>query len=133
MAIRFNVKKIEHGKGLPRQAPTEKKKMRTTLLILFATLSMNVAFAQKSIETVEIQTSAVCDMCKETIEKQLAFTKGVTAAELDVKTSLSRTEPLLKTFGYRLMKLVMMPMIVKPREKPIKTCIIAVKKMRIRR
>jgi mercuric ion binding protein len=88
MAIRFNVKKIEHGKGLPRQAPTEKKKMRTTLLILFATLSMNVAFAQKSIETVEIQTSAVCDMCKETIEKQLAFTKGVTAAELDVKTSI---------------------------------------------
>jgi len=62
--------------------------MRTTLLILFATLSMNVALAQKSIETVEIQTSAVCDMCKGTIEKQLAFTKGVTAADLDVKTSI---------------------------------------------
>jgi copper chaperone CopZ len=27
-------------------------------------------------------------MCKETIEKQLAFTKGVTAAELDVKSSI---------------------------------------------
>lgn len=62
--------------------------MRTTLLIIFATITINVAFAQKSIETVEIQTSAVCDMCKETIEKQLAFTKGVTAAELDVKTAI---------------------------------------------
>jgi len=57
-------------------------------MILAAVLLSNVAFAQKSIETVEIQTSAVCDMCKETIENQLAFTKGVTAAELDVKTAI---------------------------------------------
>ena len=62
--------------------------MKTALLILIATLSVNVGFAQKTIETVEIQTSAVCDMCKETIEKQLAFTKGVTAAELNVKTAV---------------------------------------------
>lgn len=62
--------------------------MKNILMILIATLTLNVAFAQKSIETVEIQTSAVCDMCKETIEKQLAFTKGVTAAELDVKTAI---------------------------------------------
>ncbi|MBP9153294.1 MAG: heavy-metal-associated domain-containing protein [Flavobacteriales bacterium] len=62
--------------------------MRTTLIILFASFSLNVAFAQKSIETVEIKTSAVCDMCKETIEKQMAFTKGVTGAMLNVKTSV---------------------------------------------
>jgi len=62
--------------------------MRKTLLILFASFSLNTAFAQKTIETVEIQTSAVCDMCKETIEKQMAFTKGVTAAKLDVKTAV---------------------------------------------
>lgn len=62
--------------------------MRTTFLILIASLFLNVAFAQKSIETVEIKTSAVCDMCKETIEKQLAFTKGVTAAELNVETGI---------------------------------------------
>jgi len=62
--------------------------MRKTLLILFASFSLNAAFAQKTIETVEIQTSAVCDMCKETIEKQMAFTKGVTAAKLDVKTAV---------------------------------------------
>jgi copper chaperone CopZ len=57
-------------------------------MILAAVSLSNVAFAQKCIETVEIQTSAVCDMCKETIENQLAFTKGVTAAELDVKTAI---------------------------------------------
>ena len=62
--------------------------MKTILMTLIATLSLNVAFAQKSIETVDVQTSAVCDMCKETIEKQLAFTKGVTAAELNVATGI---------------------------------------------
>jgi copper chaperone CopZ len=62
--------------------------MKTSLFILIATLSFSFSKAQKSIETVEIQTSAVCDMCKETIENQLAFTKGVTAAELDVKTAI---------------------------------------------
>jgi len=62
--------------------------MKTIIITIIATLSINIASAQKSIETVEIQTSAVCDMCKETIERQLAFTKGVTAAELDVKTAI---------------------------------------------
>lgn len=62
--------------------------MKNILFAIIATLSFSVAHAQKSIETVEIQTSAVCDMCKETIEKQLAFTKGVTSAELDVKTAI---------------------------------------------
>ncbi len=58
------------------------------MMIMVATLSMNVAIAQKGVETVEIKTSSVCGMCKETIEKQMAFTKGVTAADLDVKTSI---------------------------------------------
>ena len=71
-----------------RPLNSKRRKMRTSLLILIATLSFSFAKAQKSIETVEIQTSAVCDMCKETIEKQLAFTKGVTAANLDVKTAI---------------------------------------------
>ena len=62
--------------------------MKNILIAIIATLSINVAQAQKKIETIEIQTSAVCDMCKETIEKQLAFTKGITAAELDVKTGV---------------------------------------------
>ncbi|MGB0368699.1 MAG: heavy-metal-associated domain-containing protein [Flavobacteriales bacterium] len=62
--------------------------MRAILLIIIATLSINFAQAQKKIETADIQTSAVCDMCKETIEKQLAFTKGVTAANLNVESGI---------------------------------------------
>ncbi|MDP6908511.1 MAG: heavy metal-associated domain-containing protein [Flavobacteriales bacterium] len=60
--------------------------MKNILITLVVTLSTTSVFAQKNVETVEIQTSAVCDMCKETIEKQLAFTKGVTSAELNLET-----------------------------------------------
>lgn len=62
--------------------------MKNILMIIIATLTINVAYAQKGIETIEIKTSSVCGMCKETIEKQMAFTKGVTAADLNVETSV---------------------------------------------
>ncbi len=35
-------------------------------------------------ETVKIKTSAICEMCKERIEKNLTLTKGVKKAELDL-------------------------------------------------
>ena len=37
-------------------------------------------------QTVKIKTSAICEMCKERIEKKLAFTKGVTDVNLDVES-----------------------------------------------
>lgn len=60
--------------------------MKNLIIIMAIVLFANVAIAQKGVETVKIQTSGVCEMCKETIEKQLAFTKGVTAADLDMET-----------------------------------------------
>jgi periplasmic mercuric ion binding protein len=84
--------------------------MRILLLILL--LSSSAAFAQKGVQTITIRTSAVCDMCKERIEKEMAFTKGVTAAALDVKTAVltvsykaSKTDPAsirkaLNAIGY---------------------------------
>ena len=60
--------------------------MKNLIVIIVTIFYANIAIAQKEVENVKIQTSAVCEMCKETIEKQLAFTKGVTAAELDMET-----------------------------------------------
>lgn len=37
-------------------------------------------------DTVWIKTSAQCEMCKETIEKALAYERGVILSELDLKT-----------------------------------------------
>jgi periplasmic mercuric ion binding protein len=39
-------------------------------------------------ETIQIKTSAVCNMCKNTIEKDLSFEKGVKSAVLDVPTQM---------------------------------------------
>ena len=47
-------------------------------LIAFATLN-------EPPQKVKIKTSAICEMCKERIEKQLAFTKGVQESNLDLK------------------------------------------------
>ena len=39
-------------------------------------------------DTVQIQTSAVCKMCKDRLEHDMAFEKGVTAVELDMETKI---------------------------------------------
>lgn len=70
--------------------------MRTALVGIFVLLISSVAFGQiepkkkieepKKVETVTILTSAVCGECKERIEKELNYTKGVVFAELDMDT-----------------------------------------------
>ncbi|MHC2991180.1 MerP [Pontibacter sp. HJ8] len=56
------------------------------LVVFFATLS---AQAQNGNEkTVQIKTSAVCDMCKKTLEKAMAYEKGVKTSSLDVDSKL---------------------------------------------
>ena len=55
-----------------------------TLLILMTVSSL--AFGQKK-DTVRIKTSSICDMCKRTIEGDLAFEKGVTYSNLDLEAN----------------------------------------------
>lgn len=50
------------------------------LLILFS------ASAQD--ETIQIKTSAICEMCKYTIEKDMAFEKGVKSADLNLENKI---------------------------------------------
>jgi periplasmic mercuric ion binding protein len=53
------------------------------------TLFAFTGFAQnKNTVELKVKTSAVCDMCKTTIERELAFTKGVKKSELDVPSKV---------------------------------------------
>ena len=61
--------------------------MRTLILALAFILPAQV-MAQKDTETVKIKTSAVCNDCKEIIEHDMKFEKGVESATLDVKTKV---------------------------------------------
>lgn len=57
--------------------------MRTTLLLIFMLVAVQVSMAQKKAEVV-IQTSAECQMCKDRLEKALAYEKGVYSSNLDL-------------------------------------------------
>lgn len=68
--------------------------MRTVFSILTIGLAV-MAWAQKAPVKakggykVEIKTSAICDMCKDAIEGDLTFEKGVKSINLDVKTKIA--------------------------------------------
>lgn len=59
------------------------------ILAVALTTSTMAQNKPKKVETVQIQTSAVCEMCKELIiDKNLAFEKGLKFAEMDVETGV---------------------------------------------
>ena len=59
--------------------------MKNLLIALVLVATANVASAQKkSVEKVTIQTSAVCEMCKTTIEEGMVYVKGVREADLNL-------------------------------------------------
>jgi len=63
------------------------------LLSLFFLIVLGISFAQTSNVTVsEIKTSAVCEMCKERIEKNLKKVKGIISADLNVDTKILKVE-----------------------------------------
>tara|TARA_B110000967_G_C18873955_1_gene557119 strand:+ start:762 stop:1103 length:342 start_codon:yes stop_codon:yes gene_type:complete len=64
------------------------KNLAWILAVVLTTSSM-AQNKHKKVETVNIQTSAVCEMCEELIiDKNLVFEKGVKYAEMDVETGL---------------------------------------------
>lgn len=86
------------------------KKLAVIVLVVFGT---HAAFAQDNKEQqLSIKTSAVCTMCKATIEKALAYEKGVKSATLDVpskvvtvsynpkKTDVTKIKKAINQSGY---------------------------------
>lgn len=64
-----------------------------TLKVLFAAFSLlfaglNAQAQGKKTETVQFKTSSVCNMCKATLEKGMAYEKGVQNVNLDVATQM---------------------------------------------
>jgi len=69
------------------------------IITLFAVSSSNVmAQKVKKTETIIIKTSTQCGMCKERVEKAMAYEKGVKSSSLDVdKAEFTITYKLAKT------------------------------------
>ncbi len=61
------------------------------LVLMFALIAISVV-VKAQVEKVEIKTSAVCEMCKAKIEKDLVFEKGVKSSDLNVDTKIVTVE-----------------------------------------
>ncbi len=57
--------------------------MKKLLILLAFVISTNV---KAQTDSISIKTSAVCGTCKETIEHDLSFVKGIISSSLDVKS-----------------------------------------------
>jgi copper chaperone CopZ len=60
----------------------------TSSLIIAIVMMVSAEKAAAQVAEIKIKTSATCDMCKETIEKNLAFEKGIKKSVLDVDTKI---------------------------------------------
>ncbi len=63
------------------------KKLLSILLVALGMTTFSMAQNAKEAE-VKIKTSAVCGMCKKTIEKAMSYEKGVQSASLDVDSKM---------------------------------------------
>lgn len=60
-----------------------------TILVLSSSFTTVSHYKKEaSVKTITLVTSAVCGECKERIEKELNYTKGVVFAELDVDSKI---------------------------------------------
>jgi len=97
--------------------------MKKTVFALMAMVALTIGakaqqvndsltYTKDSMALANIKTSAVCDMCKETIEKAMAYEKGVKKSDLNVeskvltvtfdpkKTSLEKIRIAITKVGY---------------------------------
>ncbi len=61
-------------------------------LIIIMLLTASVSAVAQSQEKAEILTSAICEMCKETILYDLTFTKGIKDADLNLENKVVTVE-----------------------------------------
>lgn len=66
--------------------------MRNLLLLLLLLPAFAAHAQSKKTETLEIRTSAVCDMCIVTIEGEMIYEKGVKKVKLDLATNVISVE-----------------------------------------
>ena len=81
------------------------KMIFTVVLFFFVVFQLHAQEKESKVDTVSIKTSAICNDCKERLEHDMAFEKGVKSVELDLDTKVltitykenKTTEEKLKT------------------------------------
>ena len=77
-------------KNYPQNLPAKVFSVGMILGLFFlVSFTLQAGDTKKGTAEIKIKTSAVCDMCKERIEKGLIFEKGIKDVTLDVKTKIA--------------------------------------------
>jgi len=66
--------------------------MRTLIVLSFLALGLGATAQTSKTATLAIQSSAVCEMCVETIQNNLIYEKGVKKVMVDLTTSIVHVE-----------------------------------------
>lgn len=64
------------------------KTIATIIIAVFMTTFVSAQDTEPKVKEIKIQTSAICGMCEERLETNMAFEKGVKSVELDDKTKI---------------------------------------------
>ncbi len=64
--------------------------MKTILTLCMALGFITLNAQDKKLDTLDIRTSSVCDMCEVTIEKEMIYEKGMKTVDLDLATGMLR-------------------------------------------
>ena len=62
-------------------------KIMISILSLSFSIALNAQAVKGDLDTLLIRTSAVCEMCEQTIEGNLIYEKGVKSVDLDLATT----------------------------------------------
>lgn len=101
IGFEFKGLKKDPDKTKPASIIRNKTNIFFTLTLFFTLVFSNVYSQEvKSVDTLQITTSAQCEMCKDRIEETLAFEKGVKSSDLNMETKIvtviykiSKTDP----------------------------------------
>ena len=62
--------------------------MKNILMLIVMVFVVSVSVAQKNYDTLQVQTSAICETCKTAIEKDMSFEKGVKSTTLNLDSKV---------------------------------------------
>ena len=75
------------------------------ILAIMLVLFVGTAMAQdKKVKTISFKTSAICESCKDRIEKELNYTKGVIFAEVDLEKNIVTVKYKTKVLNQDMIK-----------------------------
>lgn len=80
------------------------KKVIGIIMMMFVFQGMTQA--TKKVDIIKIKTSAVCDMCKERLEEELNYTKGVVYSELNLDNKVITVKYKTKSIDVNQIKTV---------------------------